>query len=222
MTAIGTRKHDATGRSTGKRKTNGAMKIEGQFVPRPSDMLASPAYRVLSLSAHRVLSRIEVEHCAHGGFDNGSLPVTFQNFEDYGIDRHAIAPAIRECVALGFLKITERGRPGNGEFRKANRFRIAYLPLRGVRATHDWRQIKDDAQAVEVATLARDATTTRNRKAPKKRPSQDIDSGGESPTLARLSSGGEIPTAPLPRQWGKPTLKPAVNPHWVSKSQGAA
>src|SRR4051812_25274310 len=107
MSAIGFPKHDHRGRST-HRKTNGAMKIVGQFIPRPVEMLSSAAYRVLSLAAHRVLARIEIEHAAHGGFENGSLPVTFQNFEDYGIDRHAIRPAIDECVALGFLRLTER------------------------------------------------------------------------------------------------------------------
>src|SRR5262249_26631794 len=35
----------------------------------------------------------------------------------YGIDRHAIGPAIRELVALGFVEITEHGRAGNADWR---------------------------------------------------------------------------------------------------------
>jgi hypothetical protein len=54
--------------------------IFGQFAARLIEMMESPAYRVLSLSAHRVLSRIEVEYAHHGGQDNGKLPVTFDDF----------------------------------------------------------------------------------------------------------------------------------------------
>jgi hypothetical protein len=41
--------------------------IGEQFSARLVRMLESPAYRALSLSAHRVLSRIEVELAHHGG-----------------------------------------------------------------------------------------------------------------------------------------------------------
>ena len=51
-------------------------RISGQWSPRPIEMLESPAYRTLSLSAHRVISRIEIELARHGGHDNGRLPVT--------------------------------------------------------------------------------------------------------------------------------------------------
>src|SRR5215212_2079769 len=92
-------------------------KIGGQFAPRRIDMLSSPAYRVLSLSARRVLDRLEIEMAAHGGTDNGRLPCTFNDFEKCGIDRHAISPAIREAEALGFIEITVRGCAGNAEWR---------------------------------------------------------------------------------------------------------
>src|SRR3954449_7071142 len=91
--------------------------IGGPFSPRLIEMLESPAYRALSLSAHRVLSRIEVELGHHGGTDNGKLPVTYADFQRYGIDRDAIAPAIREAAALGFIEITQAGRAGNAEHR---------------------------------------------------------------------------------------------------------
>ena len=42
-------------------------RILGQFAPRTIEMMASPAYRALSLSGHRVLSRAEIEFAAHGG-----------------------------------------------------------------------------------------------------------------------------------------------------------
>ena len=46
-------------------------RIDGQWSPRLIEMLESPAYRALSVSAHRVISRIEIEHAHHGGNDNG-------------------------------------------------------------------------------------------------------------------------------------------------------
>ena len=56
----------------------------------------------MSLTGHRILDRIEIELADHGGKDNGKLPVTYADFEEFGIgNRHAIAPGIREVCALG-------------------------------------------------------------------------------------------------------------------------
>ena len=60
--------------------------IGEQFSARTVRMLESAAYRALSLSAHRVLSRIEVELGHHGGTDNGKLPVTYNDFQKYGVE----------------------------------------------------------------------------------------------------------------------------------------
>jgi hypothetical protein len=51
--------------------------IDGQFAAHTIEMIKSPAWSVLSLSARRVLDRIEIEHADHGGYDNGKLPVTY-------------------------------------------------------------------------------------------------------------------------------------------------
>ena len=130
--------------------------IGGQFAPRLIEMLESFAFRVLSLSARRVLDRVEIEMAHHGGTDNGRLPVTYSDLK-YGIERHAIGPAIREAVALGFLEVTERGRAGNAEFRSPNLFRLTYRHGKGVLGdgTHEWRRVQSREQAVEVARLAR-------------------------------------------------------------------
>jgi hypothetical protein len=153
MTEPGGTGVDATGRATTRRRRLRHNKIAGQFAPRLIEMLESPAYRVLSVSAHRVLSRIEIEHGHHGGLENGRLPVTVQNFEEYGMDRHAIAPAIRECVALGFVEVTVQGRGGNAEFRQPNQFRLTYVFTADAAATNDWRQIEtmEGAQALAIA-----------------------------------------------------------------------
>jgi hypothetical protein len=59
--------------------------IDEQFVARIVPMLQSTAYRALSLSGHRVLSRIEIENAYHVGAGNGRLPVTYNDFVKYGI-----------------------------------------------------------------------------------------------------------------------------------------
>ena len=105
--------------------------INGQWSARLIEMLESPAYRALSLSGHRLLSRIGIEHAHHGGNDNGKLPVTFDDFEAFGISHKSVAPAIREAVALGFATITQQGRPSESDFgRHPNYFQLNYLAFR--------------------------------------------------------------------------------------------
>jgi hypothetical protein len=133
-------------------------RISGQFDARLIEMLRSPAYRVLSLAAHRVLDRLVIELAQHGGCENGRLPVTYGHFVEYGLHRHAIGPAIRELEALGFIQVTERGRASAGEFRSPNYYRItfAYCDKSDV-PTHDWRRIKTIEEAERIASAARDA-----------------------------------------------------------------
>jgi hypothetical protein len=133
--------------------------FSGQWSGRLIEMLESPAFRALSLAAHRVIHRVEIELAHHGGQDNGRLPVTFDDFEQYGIHRHSIAPGIREAVALGFLEITQQGRAGNAEWRQPNLFRLTYRPAKGVYGSdgsHEWRKIGEDEAAV-IAAAARNA-----------------------------------------------------------------
>jgi hypothetical protein len=118
-------------------------------------MIESPAWSVLSLSARRVLDRIEIEHAHHGGNDNGRLPVTYDDFECYGIHRHSIAAAIREILALGFAEIAERGRAGNAESRSPHKFRLTYFRVGRAPATNEWQRIKTVEEAQALARAAR-------------------------------------------------------------------
>lgn len=131
--------------------------IGAQFSPRRIDMLSSPAWRALSLSAHRVIDRIAIELMHHGGADNGRLPVTFDDFEQYGIHRHSIAAAIREAAALGFIEVTQEGRAGNAEWRRPHLFRLTFARSDSDRndGTHDWRKIESEKDALWFAKLAR-------------------------------------------------------------------
>jgi hypothetical protein len=136
--------------------------IPGQWQSRPIEMLESPAHRVLTLAAHRVIDRIAIELAHHGGQENGRLPVTFDNFQAYGVDRGSIAAAIREAVALGFIEVTEKGRPAAGEFRAPNLFRITFQPILRrnkpiIDPTNDWRKIETLDDALIIQRAARQA-----------------------------------------------------------------
>jgi hypothetical protein len=144
-------------------------KISGYFAPRLAEMLRSPSYRVLSLAAHRLLARIEIELSHHSGSAaaareaNGrGLPVTYAHLEEYGIHHRSIAPAIRESVALGFVEVMQRGCGGNASFKKLNTYRLTYRPAVGHPGdgSHEWRQIADLQTAEALAAQARGTVST--------------------------------------------------------------
>jgi hypothetical protein len=202
-------------RSDGKTVRRNKM-FSGQWSARPIDLLNSPAYRVLTRGAHMVMSRIEIELRNHGGRDNGKLPVTFENFVEYGMDRHAIAPAIRELEALGIIRVTERGRAGNAEFRTPNLFFLTFANARdGCAPPNDWQRIKTMEEAEQMARAARQSkfsvgkTPTENRKSKKQK-----SSGGK-----RTASVGETHTENDQVPVGKtPTTAPVRFPPLLSIS----
>jgi hypothetical protein len=181
-------------------------KINGQFAPRTIEMLRSPAMQVLSLTGRRILDRLEIELSSHGGRDNGGLPVTHDDLVEFGIDRHAIGPALREIEVLGFVEI-KRGRAGNAEFRRPNLFRLTYRPTKGGCETDEWRQIQTVEQAEKIAARARGATAKnqwrrgRRKHFPVGETHTKLNGGnphqasvGETPTNNSNFSVGETPT----------------------------
>jgi len=172
-------------------------RISGQFAPRRIEMLESPAYRVLSRSGHMVLARIEIELAHHGGNDKGRLPVTTENFVEYGMHRTSVAPAIREAEALGFIRITERGHGGNAEYRSPNRFYLTYAQARDSNKhppTDEWRRIKTLHEANQIARSARANKSTsaieRGKRSWHKR-QQKTKSGTEKTRLSVLKNSLE-------------------------------
>jgi hypothetical protein len=134
------------------------------WISYPLSMLENPAMRTLSLSAVRVMHRLEVEHMHHGGAENGNLIVTHNQFIEWGIAQNAIAPAIRELVALGFAEITEKGCGGNENHRRANRFRLTYVNMKSrEQPTHEWRKIETIEDAERLAARARSEKDNRAR-----------------------------------------------------------
>ena len=193
-------------------------KIAGQFSARTIEMMELPAFRVLSHSARRVLDRIEIEHAHHGGQDNGRLPVTYSDFVAYGIHRHAVAPAVREVDALGFARVTERGRAGNAEFRAPNLFGLTYRATKDAPATNDWKRIATIEEAQAIADAARKPikkprqrkTKSRCRKTPR------FSDGNrhrklKSPVPESITTGSVRNPSLLSISWGGGTV-PASNP----------
>jgi hypothetical protein len=132
--------------------------IPGPFAWRLIEMMESSAYRALSLSARRVLDRIEIEFERHGRnpFENGDLPCTYEDFEKYGLTPTQIAPAIREAVALGFIRITRKGSAGNADHRQATLFLLTYRHAGSdARIENSWRRIKTPKEAEAIAKAAR-------------------------------------------------------------------
>jgi hypothetical protein len=122
-------------------KTN----IDARFLRLPFDVLNSHALRVLNIHEVRVLRRVEIEHVAKRGKQNGKLIVTFADFEAYGVQRKEIGPALRVLQALGLIEQTHQGRGGNREYRSPHQWRITYLETfdgsKRCAATHDWLKV---------------------------------------------------------------------------------
>jgi hypothetical protein len=116
-------------------------KIPEQFIPRPRSMLESEAYRSLSLSARRVMERIELEHLCHGGKDNGKLPVTRRDFTEYGVTSKCVQPAKAELIRKGFLRITRKGR--SGKHGTPTEYRLTYIHANNRPPTNEWKRYDD-------------------------------------------------------------------------------
>ena len=180
-------------------------RISGPWSWRTIEMMESTAFRVLSHSARRILDRLEIELAHHGGQDNGRLPCTFDHFAEYGIDRHSIAPALRELEALKFIEVTERGRAGNAEYRRPNLFRLTYKPVGRALPTDEWRSIKTEGEAKMLSKVAR-ANSKKHFPVgvraktqcgiPHRKPQTP---GGNTPTTV---FGGETPTTSISASYG--------------------
>jgi len=149
------------------RKPGRRNAISGQFAAIPRAMLECAARRALSLAGRRALDRLEIEHMAHGGCENGKLPTTYRDFEGWGIRPDSIASAIREVVALGFVEVTRRGYGGAAEMRTPSLYRLTYFPAwdagkKDSSGTHEYLRIVTDAEADAVAKAARKGADVRN------------------------------------------------------------
>ena len=124
------------------------------WVPHTAELIASPAWRARSISAVRLIDRLELEHMAHAGKENGHLTLTYQQMErEAGICRRLIGPTIAEVEKLGLVKVAHRGGYGGGARNNPSRYQLTYLPWKFIPATgapiyqdptNDWRAYRGE------------------------------------------------------------------------------
>jgi hypothetical protein len=113
------------------------------FIPIPRAMKESPAWRSLTLHAHRVLDRLEVEWSLNWTLQytntNGRLIVTHRDFIAAGVRKHDVKKALDEANEKGLIEVMERGRWNEGSNRRASRYRLTYLPMADAPPTNEWQ-----------------------------------------------------------------------------------
>lgn len=152
-----TRKSDNAGFVTRRFKTKlNAPPIAMPWVWMTHEFLESGAYRALSIHGVRALNRIQIEHMAHGGLENGRLKVTWNDFQKYGISRQYIRQALSETITLGFVTMERRGRRCHGEDHgDPAQYRLTYLPVSEPAntrtATNEWKRFGTSIKAARDA-----------------------------------------------------------------------
>lgn len=107
--------------------------------------LESLAWRAMPLCARQVVDRIQIELLNHGGRDNGRLPVTYDDFEKYGVRKGSIRRAVDIAIALGFVDRTERGVRAHGAARRPAKYGLTWIPrVDGTFASNRWMFLKTD------------------------------------------------------------------------------
>lgn len=120
------------------------------------DMLTSPAWAALTISAKRVIERLAIEHMSHAGTMNGELIVTYDDFENFGVSRKTIKTAIDVAQALGFIDVTFKGVRSYGSARRPSQYALTWLPQNdGNDPTNRWKIIKTKEQAEEIVVAVR-------------------------------------------------------------------
>jgi len=132
-----------------------------------ASLLASCAWRGMTVNARRVLERILLEHMAHAGKENGHLQVTHLQFKEAGVSRDYVGDAIDELAHLRLIKITTRGRGGAGTGH-SSRFLLTWFPEKGSRYCDDpWKTV-DSSHVQKWDALRKIAKKARKRRVPKR------------------------------------------------------
>ena len=69
-----------------------------------SELINSFAWRSMSVNCRKLIDRLLLEHCNHGGLENERLVCTYKDFQEYGLTRNKIRSAIEEADFLGLVK----------------------------------------------------------------------------------------------------------------------
>ena len=103
---------------------------------------------------------------AHGGAENGKLPVTYEDFERCGVYADGVAPALRELEALGLIETMRKGYGGAAEVRMPSLYRLTYVAAWDARrtdgtGTHEYLKFQTIEHAEQSAKRARKAIDPR-------------------------------------------------------------
>ena len=159
MVSVASKRHDATGRSTGQvvhfSKAKRWQFAEG-FVGEPQSLLESPGYRQLNLPALKILTFIKTEHCRHGGTENGNLMAPHRQLKAIGISPRKIKPALEMLEAFGIIRCTSDGSRLGGRPNAAT-YALTWYPTQdGALPTEAYKAItRLDVEAFMAAAKAR-------------------------------------------------------------------
>ena len=128
-----------TGSHSARPRGRKSGQIDEPFIVHRRSMLESSTWGSLTLAARRILDRLELEHLSHAGRENGSLPCSYRDFETFGVRKASVKVALDLLILCGFLRITELGRAGNGEWRRVAKYRLTYLRTLDAEPTDDWK-----------------------------------------------------------------------------------
>jgi hypothetical protein len=137
-------------------RNRNAVPADEPFVWFTFEMLDSPAWRAMPLCARQVVERAAIEHMTHGGDENGKLPITYDDFERYGIRRKSIRYAITVAVDLGWIDVVEQGHRGAADDRRAARYALTWVDRHdGAARSNRWKRIST-TEAKESLVRIRD------------------------------------------------------------------
>lgn len=114
------------------------------WVAHRLEMLVHPTWQHAPIPLRRMLERLEIEHLRHGGFKNGELFVSFNQFVAASISRRKITATQDLGEALGLMRVI-RSQEATGDLRAPNAYRLTYLPAKGARTpTDEWKSVSPD------------------------------------------------------------------------------
>ena len=132
---------DQTGRSSGKLNGRAGKRNrppEGEpFVWLTQELIASDAWRTLSINGRRLLEFLMIEHMNHGGLENGNLVAPYEQLVAFGITRRLVNPTIDELKTRGLVDVQRAG------MRSATRFALTWLPIGHMEPTNRWRRYRE-------------------------------------------------------------------------------
>ena len=108
-----------------------------------SELINSLAWRSMSVNCLKLTLRLLLEHINHGGLENGRLVCTYKDFQEYGLTRNKIRPAIEEADFLGLVK----HQRGERIFAKnqPNSYRITFYGTSEARdPTNEWKRMTQE------------------------------------------------------------------------------